>query len=88
MTDATNRSFKTYRHYKGGVYFVMGDAVHTETDEILTVYVDAVSGVMFCRPKDMFEEVITTADGYHGPRFVPFPNDTTMATRKLLPPLK
>jgi hypothetical protein len=87
-TSNEPRSFKTVRHYAGGVYWVLGDAVHTETDELLTIYVDAVSGVMFCRPKAMFDDVVTTEDGYTGPRFVPFPDGTAKAGRKLLPPLK
>ena len=57
--------------------------MHTESEEILVVYACAVGGDVFCRPKAMFEETITTED-YSGPRFAPFPETTTKAQRKSL----
>lgn len=59
----------------------MCEALHTETDEILVVYVCAVSGQTFCRPKGMFEENIQV-DGYSGPRFIALPDGTQRAERK------
>jgi hypothetical protein len=70
------RTYQTYRHYKGGLYFKLCDTLHTETDEMMTVYVCAVRGAVFTRPTAMFEETVT--DGaYHGPRFIPVPNGLT-----------
>lgn len=60
-----------YRHYKGGLYLVLGVGQHTETREIVVVYV-ALTGIHYpgphirVRPKAMFEE---TVNGI--PRFAP-----------------
>ena len=78
-----NRQFSTYQHYQGGVYFKLAEALHTETEEMLVIYTCAVSGVVFARPKEMFEEQITTPE-YTGPRFIPMPVSTTKAQRKKL----
>lgn len=77
------RQFQTYRHYKGGVYIKLCEAMHTETEEQMVIYTCAVSGTVFCRPKTMFEETVTEG-AYSGPRFTPFPNDTTKAQRQSL----
>lgn len=53
-----------YRHYKGGVYEVLGCATHTETGEVLVVYTDEHSK-LWCRPEKMFTEQINGV-----PRFV------------------
>lgn len=45
----------THRHYKGGLYQVLGHAMHTEMEEMLTIYRDA-DGEYLARPKAMFEE--------------------------------
>lgn len=45
----------THRHYKGGLYRLIGAARHTERDEELTVYADA-AGDLWARPKAMFDE--------------------------------
>lgn len=81
--SAPTRTFQTYRHHSGGIYTKLADALHTETEELLTVYVCAVSGAVFCRPKSMFEETVTV-DTYTGPRFTPFPPETTKSQRKSL----
>ena len=47
----------TYRHYKGGVYFVTGTAVHTETGERLVTYT-GVDGRVWARPEAMFTELV------------------------------
>ncbi|MCX2851453.1 MULTISPECIES: DUF1653 domain-containing protein [Bacillus] len=41
------------RHYKGGLYKVIEEAVHTETEENLVTYEDQ-DGVLWARPKEMF----------------------------------
>lgn len=51
-----------YQHYKGGLYHVMYEVVHTETEERLIVYkkLDHIVGKdeIFARPKKMFLEQI------------------------------
>ena len=43
-----------YQHYKGGEYIKLCEALHTENNEILVVYVRGKDGKVFARPKDMF----------------------------------
>ena len=59
-----------YRHYKGGLYEVIGTARHSETLEPMTLY-RALYGEhgLWVRPADMFTEEITI-DGVRQPRFV------------------
>ena len=61
-------SFKVghYRHFKGGVYQIIGVARHSETGEELVVY--RHDDALWIRPLDMFFDTIDR-DGYHGPRF-------------------
>ncbi|MGY3839023.1 DUF1653 domain-containing protein [Bacillus atrophaeus] len=42
-----------FKHYKGGLYKVIGEAIHTETEEKLVTYEDQ-DGALWARPKDMF----------------------------------
>ncbi|AWD89935.1 DUF1653 domain-containing protein [Bacillus sp. EKM601B] len=42
-----------FRHYKGGLYKVIGEVIHTETEEKLVTYEDQY-GVLWARPKEMF----------------------------------
>lgn len=46
-----------YKHYKGGVYKVIGTSTHTETEEKLVLYQDA-SGVLWSRPESMWEDEV------------------------------
>lgn len=62
----------THRHYKGGVYRRLFEALHSETEERLTVYQSA-DGRYWVRPTAMFEEVL--ADGRR--RFAPLGSDKT-----------
>lgn len=51
-----------YKHYKGGLYLVIGKATHADTGELLVVYVPlAVTGGtgIMVRPYDTFTENIT-----------------------------
>jgi hypothetical protein len=61
----------TYRHYKGGLYEVLGVARHSETEEPLVVY-RALYGErgLWVRPLAMFEETVLV-DGARVPRFAP-----------------
>lgn len=56
----------THRHYKGGLYQKLFDATHSETEELLTIYLTA-DGRPFARPKAMFDGL--TDDGQR--RFQP-----------------
>lgn len=44
---------QVYRHYKGGIYVVMGVGKHTESGERLVVYNDD-DGNVWLRPVSMF----------------------------------
>lgn len=59
-----------YRHFKGGLYEVVGLARHSETEEQLVVYrpLSGDSG-LWVRPLEMWAEPVDR-DGYAGPRFV------------------
>lgn len=57
-----------YRHYKGGLYIKLYEAMHADTDEIFVVYACAVRGGVFIRPKANFYETIETAE-FSGQRF-------------------
>ena len=58
-----------YRHYKGGLYEVLGVARHSETEEELVVYraLYGESG-LWVRPKAMFQDQVTV-EGQRVPRF-------------------
>lgn len=45
-----------YKHYKGGIYEVVGAATHTETGEELVLYKDE-SGRLWSRPVEVFLDV-------------------------------
>jgi hypothetical protein len=58
-----------YRHYKGGLYEVLGVARHSETEEELVVYRALYgSGGLWVRPRQMFLETVLV-DGREMPRF-------------------
>ncbi len=57
-----------YRHFKGGVYRVVGLARHSETEEPHVVYL-AGDGRLWIRPVAMFLENVERED-YSGPRFI------------------
>ena len=62
---------RTYRHYKGHLYEVLGVARHSETEESLVVY-RALYGEhgLWVRPLAMFEETVVF-EGRSVPRFAP-----------------
>jgi hypothetical protein len=60
----------THRHYKGGLYQKLFDATHSETDELLTIYLTS-DGRPFARAKAMFDGL--TDDGQR--RFAPIEHD-------------
>jgi thioredoxin 1 len=56
MTEAEALKIATHRHYKGGLYKVVGTALHTETQEKVVVYehVFPHERALYVRPHDMF----------------------------------
>lgn len=38
-----------YKHYKGGLYRVIGEGIHTETSEELTFYLSCETGKLYAR---------------------------------------
>ncbi|QNE46751.1 DUF1653 domain-containing protein [Glaciihabitans sp. INWT7] len=61
----------TYRHYKGNLYEVIGEATHSETEESLVVY-RALYGQfgLWVRPREMFLGDVEV-DGRSVRRFAP-----------------
>lgn len=58
-----------YRHYKGNDYSVLGFATHSETEELMVLYVPLYGdGGYWVRPLTMFTEIVTV-DGLERPRF-------------------
>ncbi|WP_420225479.1 DUF1653 domain-containing protein [Pigmentiphaga litoralis] len=57
MTEAEARQLATHRHYKGGLYRVVGSARHSETLETMTVYEHLWPRErgLWVRPQAMFE---------------------------------
>ena len=48
-----------YRHFKGGLYEVLGIARHSETEEHLVIYRPVTGdGTWWARPRDMFREIV------------------------------
>ena len=70
LTPIQETPHGTYRHYKGGLYEVIGTARHSETLEAMTVY-RALYGEkgLWVRPAAMFLEQVNI-DGVVQPRFV------------------
>jgi len=51
-------------HYKGGVYKIVGIALHTETEERLVIYHPFKSPtILWARPYDMFNGMVATKNG-------------------------
>ena len=60
-----------YRHYKGGLYEVVGVARHSETHEPLVVYRPLYGeGALWVRPHAMFVGTVVV-DGVEQARFAP-----------------
>lgn len=57
-----------YRHYKGGVYEVIGLATESDTEEDIVVYKNIETGRLFTRRKDIFLGK-ADIDGVECPRF-------------------
>lgn len=62
-----------YEHYKGNRYEVVGEAIHTETQEPMVLYKalykgNFPEGTIWARPMAMFKESVTV-EGRLVPRF-------------------
>lgn len=59
-------NYGIYRHYKGGLYLVLGEAQHTETGEHLCIYVSLDGRLpgprMRARPIDQFTDIVQIMD--------------------------
>ena len=64
-----------WRHYKGGYYHVLGIGQHSESEELMVVYVSLTSTLgltgprLHVRPLVMWRQVVTTPEGKQCPRF-------------------
>ena len=69
LTPIEETPIGLYRHYKGGLYEVIGTARHSETREPMTVY-RALYGEhgLWVRPAAMFTEQVTV-EGVRQARF-------------------
>jgi hypothetical protein len=61
-----NLKLGRYRHFKGGIYQLLEFAEHTESGEMLAIYVrDDFTGKVWARPIDMF--ISKVPPGRHNP---------------------
>lgn len=49
---------RTYKHFKGNLYKVIGFAKHSETLEDMVIYQPLKTGDTWVRPKKMWNEVV------------------------------
>jgi hypothetical protein len=69
MNDLNPIPLGRYRHYKGNDYSVVGFARHSETEEVMVLYVPLYGeGGYWVRPLAMFTEAVDV-DGRSMPRF-------------------
>lgn len=66
--QAKNLSLGKYRHYKGGLYEVLGVVNHSETLEEMVYYKHLDDGSFWVRPLKLFLEEVDI-DGIKKPRF-------------------
>ena len=45
-----------YKHYKGTKVKVLGDCFHSETEELMVIYIHLEDGSTWVRPREMFLE--------------------------------
>lgn len=70
MTDFP-KPLTRYRHYKGGVYEVIGIGQHSETEEKLVIYQSVVGRrLLWARPLDMWMKAVDDS-----PRFSEIEDD-------------
>ena len=59
-----------YKHYKGGLYYLIGMANHSETLELLVLYKSVETDKVWARPYTMWSEEVLWPDGILRPRFI------------------
>lgn len=54
----TNSKYQShyYRHFKGGLYMILEEGKHSETNEEMIVYKNLMDKQIWIRPKSMFFE--------------------------------
>ena len=57
-----------YKHYKGGIYTVIGIAKHSETQEEMVIY-QGQDEQIWARPRAMFNEILVSSEGSEIERF-------------------
>jgi hypothetical protein len=57
-----------YKHYKGTKVKVLGECLHSETQEPMVIYIHLEDGVTWVRPKEMFLENVIV-NGVEAERF-------------------
>ena len=67
-----------YRHYKGGLYTVLMQAQHSETQEEMVVYLAQETQQVWVRPAKMFQELVEL-NGRRVKRFALYPSDASRA---------
>ena len=63
---------EVYRHFKGGMYIKLFEAIDSETLEEVIVYASMQDGKIYTRNKKMFYENVHTSK-FYGPRFYKIP---------------
>lgn len=60
MTEEEAKRIASHRHYKGGLYLVIGTAKHSETEELMVVYEHLWPHErgLRVRPAEMFDDVL------------------------------
>lgn len=70
MPASTAETKNLYRHFKGGLYVLLGHGRHSETQEPMVIYVALSSGEVWVRPLALWEEIVVWSDGQSRPRFI------------------
>ena len=80
LNEQTIEPGKLYRHFKGEIYVVVGEGIHTESCEELVIYHPLHNpNRLFVRPKSMFfDKVPAKYPTYQGRRFVPVDRDSVL----------
>ena len=58
MDDMEEIKLGVYRHFKGGVYEVVGIGRHSETLSEMVIYRNCESGEYWLRPAEMWNETV------------------------------
>ena len=70
-----------YKHYKGTRVKVLGEGLHSETQEPMVIYMHLEDGVTWIRPKEMFLENVLL-NGQEIERFMKIDQDILIKPSK------